>query len=246
METNWPETAHPVALPANEVHVYKVPLGASQSEFDRIQSMLSDDERRRAGEFMLVPPRRRFVIARAAMRALLGQYLGRPPEAIQFITGVQGKPQLSGEHKDADLRFNVAHSGDLALLAVTRGCDVGVDVERLRTVDHSTQIAGRYFHPSERDAILAAPPPARDEAFLGCWTLKEAALKAVGCGITGSLAAFSVAGDTSDAMWVDLVMPRLETLCRCWLQRIALGEDYIGAVACVGSRRRLRCFNLAL
>jgi 4'-phosphopantetheinyl transferase len=246
METNWPEAVHPVALPANEVHVYNVPLGAPQSEFDRCQSMLSDDERRRAGEFMLVPPRRRFVIARAAIRCLMGHYLGTPPEDIKFTAGPHGKPQLSGEHEDTDLRFNVAHSGDLALLAVIRGCDVGVDVERLRAVDHSTQIARRYFHPSERDAILAAPPSERDAAFLGCWTLKEAALKAVGSGITDSLAAFSVAADASHAMWVDLAGPRSETLCRCWLQRIALGEDYIGAVACVGSPRRLRCFNLAL
>jgi 4'-phosphopantetheinyl transferase len=245
MEVNWPE-AHPVTLSADEVHVHIVPLDAVRAESDSLWGVLSDEERQRAAQFHFEAPRRRFVFARAALRALLGKYSGTPAEAIEFARRAHGKPRLGRKHNHNDLRFNVAHSGDLALVAVASGCEVGVDVEQLRTVGHLSQIARRYFHPAERDAILAAPPSARDAAFLRCWTLKEAVLKAVGSGITGSLAGFCVPLDSADSNWIELPMQSSGQSCRCWLQRIVPGEDYTGAVACVGAERYPRCFIHAL
>jgi 4'-phosphopantetheinyl transferase len=248
MGTNWSAVAHPVAPSVEEVHVYKVQLQEPQAGAATCWAKLSDHERRRAAEFQFDASRRRFVIARAALRTLLGQYLGMNAEAIELASGIQGKPRLADKHKHdgADLRFNIAHSGELALVAVARGCEVGVDVEQLRTVSHASAIARRYFHPAERDAILAAPTSQRDEAFLRCWTGKEAILKAVGSGITSSLAGFYVPCDSCGATLIELPMPSSANTCRCWLQRIIPRTDYIAAVACVGVECRLHCFTLAL
>ena len=121
---------------------------------------------------------------------LLGHYLAARPESIQFSTQGNNKPRLASIHSRADLRFNVSHSGSLALVAVTVGNEIGVDVEHLRDVSHVEQIAGRYFHTDEIAAIRSAEPTDRTATFLRCWTAKEAVLKALGIGITSSLDAF--------------------------------------------------------
>ncbi len=126
---------------------------------------------------------------------------------------------------------------DLALIAVTSGWEVGVDVERVRSVGHLEHIARKYFHAAETDAVLRAPANERDIAFLRCWTAKEAVLKAIGTGVTGSLAEFQV---SIDERWNGRV--DYQGL-QCSVQRLALGKEYVGAVACVGSERSLRCWT---
>ncbi len=90
--------------------------------------MLSDDERNRSARFRFEKGRRRFVVARGALRELLGRYLGTDPGQIRFTYNAFGKPELHPDFGDR-LKFNLAHSGDLTLIAIARDADVGVDVE---------------------------------------------------------------------------------------------------------------------
>lgn len=240
MNDNQPTHAAPVPIATDEAHVWKVRLDVADSQFRERCEMLSAEERRRAEEFRLEAPRRRFVIARSALRVLLGRYLGAAAHEISIVSNENGKPRLRDYHQGCELRFNVAHSGDVALVAITQSCEVGVDIEQLRGVRHAAQIARRYFHLAEVESIAAAPDATRDNVFLRCWTSKEAILKAVGTGITGSLSEFSVAGDADDTAPRDIVVGlRDGSSSRCWLERLNVGDGYLAAVAFVGAHRRV-------
>ena len=99
-------------------------------------------------------PRRQFTVARAALRTLLSRYLNIPATVIILTEDANGKPRLARQRGSTPLHFNVAHSDELALVAMTLRCEVGVDVERLRTVGHWEEIASRYFHEAESRTIL--------------------------------------------------------------------------------------------
>jgi 4'-phosphopantetheinyl transferase len=171
--------------------------------------------------------------------------LQRNAADVNIVSETNTKPRLSTDHRESNLRFNVAHSGDAALIAVTVEHELGVDIEVVRPVDHGASIARRYFHPSEVLAIRATPPELRDAAFLRCWTGKEAVLKAVGTGITDSLATFAVSlGDRDYATCIDLAAME-DAPQRVWLRRLDVGPAHVAALAIVDADLPVRCMEFA-
>ncbi|MCI0333497.1 MAG: 4'-phosphopantetheinyl transferase superfamily protein [Planctomycetes bacterium] len=248
MNSTWPTSAEHPLLPTDEAHVWAAPLDIASTRFDTLWNTLRPHEQQRADQFRLDAPRHRFVIARAALRILLGRYLGVEPGDMLLTVDANGKPRLANRDNVPELHFNMAHSDQLALIGVTRGCEIGVDVERLRTVRHAAHIAQRYFHPNEVKTIEAAPPNDRDAAFMRCWTCKEAILKAIGVGITDSLAAFQapIVDDGGRGSFVAVPTHSHGKSARCWLQRLNPGDDYVAAVAVVGIERKIRCMTVVL
>jgi 4'-phosphopantetheinyl transferase len=246
MNIAWPPATGSPALSADRLDVWAVRLDKGRGLLDKLAPTLSAAERQRAGQFRLDEPRQRFVVTRAALRMLLGKYLGMSASGVTLENDPHGKPRLASGSAADDVRFNVAHSGELALIAVTAGCEVGVDVERVRPVHHADHIARRYFHPVEMQAILSAGPSARDTIFMRCWTGKEAVLKAIGSGVTGALASFRVPTDEFDTAWVDLPARLSRNHARCWLQDLAPCPGYVGAVACLGDERDVHPFTFDL
>jgi 4'-phosphopantetheinyl transferase len=145
-----------LSLSGGEVHVWTVPLGAADGELAAMLVTLSADERERAERYRHEPSRATYVQARATLRALLGRYLGAPPGELHFAHAAQGKPALPG----CGLHFNVSHTQGLALIAVTRAGEVGVDVERLREQPTHLGLATRYFTPAEAQALRRLPAAA--------------------------------------------------------------------------------------
>jgi len=242
MEIVWSHPSDAIALSANTLDVWAVRLEGGSVRSDELRAILSAAERQRAEQFRLDEPRQRFVIARAALKMLLGRYLGTPANEVELENDRHGKPRLASRYGADDMHFNLAHSGSLALIAVTAGCEVGVDVERVRAVTHAEHIVRRYFHPVEAQAILSAAPSARDAVFLRCWTAKEAVLKAMGSGVTGLLASFRVPTDEFQAAWIDLPGQLSSNCSRCWLHELTPCDGYVGAVACLGEERVVRPF----
>jgi 4'-phosphopantetheinyl transferase len=157
--------------------------------------LLDEDERGRASRFVFDRDRRRFVAAHAATRIVLAQCLDCSPEALRFVTGARGKPRLVDV--PVDVRFNLSHSGDRALLAIALGQEVGVDLEQHRPVD-IRGLARRFFAPGEQAALDMLPDRERAPAFFRCWTRKEAFIKAIGEGLAFPLDGFEV-NVTADA-----------------------------------------------
>ncbi|MBZ3906736.1 4'-phosphopantetheinyl transferase family protein [Streptomyces griseiscabiei] len=168
----------PKPEPEPEVDVWTVPLDGSPATVAALAGLLSPCEAERGGRCRFAADRRRFVVAHAALRLILADRLDVPPEEVRLRRGRHGKPRLAG---GSDLRFNLSHSGDLALVAVTRYDEVGVDVDRLRPGLPVEPLAERFFPASEaRFVAEAAGPTERAGRFLRLWTRKEAVVKAAG------------------------------------------------------------------
>ncbi|MDO5758107.1 MAG: 4'-phosphopantetheinyl transferase superfamily protein [Rhodobacterales bacterium] len=145
---------------------------------------LSADEHARAARFVFARDRDRYIAGRARLRNILGQYLGRAPGDIVFHYGPYGRPEVDG------IGFNLAHTGDTALLAVATGPVLGVDIEAPRAI--SMDVAEAHFSKPEIAALKALPREQQIDGFYRCWTRKEAYLKARGTGISTDLASFAV------------------------------------------------------
>jgi 4'-phosphopantetheinyl transferase len=146
-------------------------------------AVLSEEERRRAARFRFPQHAMRYRMCHSAMRRVLGAYLAMPPEKVELTYESKGKPRLACDSK---LCFNLSHSGDLGLLAVTEGREVGVDVETVR-FDLPVDGLAKFFTLVERETLRALSSGEKERTFFRWWTRKEAVLKAEGSGLSGGL-----------------------------------------------------------
>lgn len=154
-------------------------------------SLLSAAERERARRFAFGRDARRFIVGRGRLRQLLGARLGVRPESVQLIYGARGKPALANAGRNS-LRFNLSHRDDLAVYALSWGCEVGIDVEAIRPLPDADAVAARFFSRPEHAAYRALDPRDRLLGFFQCWTRKEAFIKALGEGLSHPLDSFDV------------------------------------------------------
>jgi 4'-phosphopantetheinyl transferase len=155
-------------------------------------ALLSDTERHRASRFRFDRDRRRFIVARARLRELLGARLRVRPETVELVYGPHGKPALAPGFSDSDLRFNVSHCDDLAVCAFSKRREIGIDVEAVHWFPDAEEIASRFFSRLENEAFRALEPLERPLGFFNCWTRKEAFIKALGDGLDHPLDCFDV------------------------------------------------------
>jgi 4'-phosphopantetheinyl transferase len=239
--TEWQTPSLDVVLGADEVHAWRVALDQSDEVANRLERALSADERARAERLVSPRIRQRFVVARGALREILGRYVGIAPAAVRFRYGARGKPALDVGEATC-LRFNLSHSGELALVAVSRGREIGVDVEQIRPDREFDRIASRFFSPAEVATLLALPQGARAEAFYRCWTRKEAYIKANGQGLVIPLDSFDVAF-VSSAPAALLANRRDPAEVQRWsMAALDLGAGYAGALVVEGTGWTMWCF----
>lgn len=242
MQPSWQSATHPPPLTSDDVHVWRFALDLDAPLFDCLHETLAEDERRRAARFHFEKDRRHFIAGRGGLRFLIGAYLRRQPKEIRFAYGNQGKPRLANEDNAEDFRFNLSHSHGLALLAVTRGREIGVDVERLRDMERDGEpLAERFFSPTEAAALRSLPPEQRREAFFSCWTRKEAYIKAKGQGLSLPLDQFDVSLRPGEA--AALLATRFDPAdAQHWsMQNLRPGAEYVAALVVEGHSWRLWC-----
>lgn len=144
---------------------------------------MTAEELERAWRLREPADRLRFVVGRGMLRTLLAACLGTEPDAIRFRREAFGKPSLAHEGGTRALRFNASGSEGLALVALARDLEVGVDLERVRDVPELSALT-RELVPSEPAmAIESAPPADRARVFLDRWVRHEALAKASGLGL---------------------------------------------------------------
>jgi 4'-phosphopantetheinyl transferase len=188
----WEPRAESPHLGADELHLWRVRLDQPAEVYRACLDTMTPDESEKAGRFRFDRHRQQFVIARGALRSVLGHYLDRPPRQLRFAYGPFGKPEVEGEEGRDCLRFNLSHAEGVALIALTRGREVGVDVEAVRAEFPGMEIAERFFSGREVETLRAMPEGARAAAFFLYWTRKEAYIKALGEGLSHPLGQFSV------------------------------------------------------
>ena len=217
-------------LAPGQLHLWRVPLDPPPAVVDREARLLAPDEAERAARFRFDRHRRRYIVGRAFLRRVLGAYVGREPERIEFTYGDKGKPGLA-EPPAEPLHFNLSNSSELALVGLTRVAPLGVDLERTRDLSDLEAIAERFFSKSESEVLLALPREQQGEGFFNCWTRKEAYLKAIGDGLTAPLDAFDVTLRPGEEARMTALEGSRDRARRWRLLHLDPGTGYTGAVA---------------
>ena len=227
-------------IQAGQVHLWRASLDLPPGRVRELERFLSPDEMARAKRFVVRTARDRYITGRAVLRNILARYVSATPAELRFSYTEHGKPDLA--HPATSVRFNVSHSHDLAVYGLTAGQPVGVDVEYLyrRAIVDRLKIAHRFFSDREYNALASLPRHRRDQAFLACWTRKEAFVKAIGQGLSCPLDQFDVTVDPGEP--AELLATRWDASdAQRWsMTGFDPGPDYVGAL--VVKSRDLRLF----
>lgn len=231
----WRLPRLPLALGVQELHVWRAWVDVPEPRLAKLAETLSLTERERANRFYFERHRKDFIAAHGILRSILGYYLGTVPAHLTFATQPGGKPYLLIPRDMPRIRFNLSHSCGLALLAVALDRDVGVDLERIRALPEALHITERYFTTGERDAIRSLPPREGVDAFFRCWTLKEAYIKARGCGFSLPLNQFEVVFAPGEPACLASLNGSSAEAFLWWVADLDVGSEY--AAACAAERQ---------
>ena len=182
-ECVWGTPPSSMNITRNEIHIWRIQLDRPLKAVIPFDKILSDSERFKANKFRLERDKRQYKVSHGAMRTILGKYLGIDPQKIQYTYSPLGKPFLASDIYKKQLHFNLSHSGDYALCALTLNRSIGIDLEYMCYVPDMETMSDYFFSLKEKDLILSLSPYMRQQAFFNLWTLKEAYLKATGKGI---------------------------------------------------------------
>jgi 4'-phosphopantetheinyl transferase len=225
----WSSPPGQVTLPPEEIHIWRASLDRPLAFQESLLKVLSEDERERALRYTCLPTRSRFVVGRGLLRTILARYLNSTAGQVRFRVCPQGKPILDEQHPR--MHFNVSHSHNLVLIAVTHRGEVGIDVERVRPFANDLNLAERYFSPRECRMLRLLSPERRTEAFFHAWTRKEACLKALGVGLSYGLDRVEVTIRPEDPVRL-LRLDGEEKQAAPWsLLALAPAPGYVGALA---------------
>lgn len=236
MRSNWPPGPGNPQLATGDVHVWQAGLDVPPERLARYGRLLAEEERERAAHFHFERDRNHYIAGRGMLRVLLGRYLNQSPDKVSISYSEYDKPFLP----NSELRFNLAHSGDLVLFAFCLHDDVGVDVEMERELSDALAIARRFFSPGERDTLQSLPEVQRIPAFFRCWSRKEAFIKAVGEGLSYPLADFDVTLAPGEAARLLSIRGSAAEAGKWSLLSLVLPQSYYGAVAVKRTAVRLR------
>jgi 4'-phosphopantetheinyl transferase len=224
----WKPAPARLLLGENAVHLWRINLDQASQSSAGFHRLLSAQEAGQAGKFHFERDRRRFGVSHGTLRVILGRYLDCAPQQVAFGTTAKGKPFLV---QPAGLRFNLAHSHELALVAITSVGEIGVDVEHLRPLEDIDRLARQCFARQEYEQFNALSFPQNQQAFFNCWTRKEAYIKALGDGLSYPLDQFVVSLLPAEPARLVMVSEGPAEAQQWTLQAIELGEEYAAAFA---------------
>lgn len=218
-------------LKPHQVHVWSLNKSEHKNKLAAYWNILSKEEKESASKYRFTRDRDCSIIARGALRTLLGNYLKQSPERIKFQFGTHGKPSLN---ELSDIEFNVSHSTNAIVLAFVQHNSIGIDVEYIKRNIEVKKIAKHFFSKEEIMSLFSMDESYYKQAFYNCWTRKEAFIKALGSGLSFPLDQFVVSLDsTKEAALLDTKWDEKEK--DNWvLKSFEPAQDYIGAVTVKG------------
>lgn len=177
-----------IAIKDSEIHVWFLDIeNYDEYHMKSLFDILSLDEKVKMSHYMHVADQKRFLVGHSMLRILLSRYLGREPDDIILLNSKHGKLYMP----QSNVSFNISHSGNRVALAFVKEKKIGVDIERMNSLDDYSQIAKNFFLPPESERICSQIDAAKGmEKFYEIWTVKEAFVKALGHGLSRSLKSF--------------------------------------------------------
>ena len=215
-------------IPAGVARIWHWPLDVSALEVADLKKVLSPDELERAERYRFDQHRNEFILTRAVLRIVLASYTAQSPESLSFDYSAQGKPAL--KNGAPDLRFNVSHTEGLAVLALVREREIGVDAEKIRPQPDAQKLAKRFFSAREQLFLGKLSGNELQRAFFRCWTRKEAYIKAKGEGLSIPLHAFDVSLEENQPAALVGTRPDPTEAGRWTLYDLSVGQGYAAAL----------------
>ena len=231
-------------LRTGDVHIWLACIDLTARRIQALVELLTPDEIDRMERFRFPRDRDRFVAARGLLRSCLACYCDTHPGRLRFRYGTRGKPAVDAG-SDEGIRFSVSHADGIALYAVAGDGQVGVDLEPCRPHPMDASVARRYFSQREYATLSQLPPAMRPDAFIRCWTRREACLKAQGEGLSSPPQEIdaSILGGAPMAVGRSEGIEVIPWRCDRWRVRdLDVDPDYLAAVAVHGAARRLSFF----
>jgi len=231
-KNTWQETPETLSLSEDHIDVWLCDLKQLSHEINNFYSILSEDERERADKLKVEDKKQQYIITKGVLRQRLGLLTNIEPEYFVFEHLEHGKPVLVNDARYADIKFNVSHSHDFALIAIALKQNIGIDIEKINHDSKHDELVARFFSKAEQTEFQTIPDANKARAFCACWTRKEAFIKAVGDGVNYGLDKFDVTVDTDkQAPEINLHKPSEETWSAI---NLPVDDDYM---ACLVSDR---------
>ncbi len=224
----------------NQVHIWQISLDQKDKSVNKLLGLLDVKEKSKAVKFKFEKDLRTYIVSHGAMREILSLYLETRLRNIEFETNSYGKPFLRGGKKD--ICFNLSHSHELALLAITKSRRIGVDIEFIRPEFAAEAIAEHIFSPLEIEVLRNLPKALQTRAFFDCWTRKEAFIKAVGKGLSYPLKDFSVAFSPFEKPGLVAHENTAVTIENWQIIELEIGGNYAAAMAIEARKRETKLF----
>ena len=226
-------------LGESDIHVWRARLDLPRERLRQLERTLIPGEHERITQLRYEMDQRRATASRGLVRSILAGYAARPAAELSFTYGPEGKPEMSAAPCGEPLHFNSTHSGDVLLVAVGRVPSLGIDVERIRPVARFERVARRAFSEEERRRIDALRPEERNEAFITCWTRKEACVKAIGEGVWSAFGRFEVSVESGEPAELLTVDGHPAAAGEWSLYHLEPAGGYVGALATCGGGWRV-------
>ncbi|HEX9840754.1 MAG TPA: 4'-phosphopantetheinyl transferase superfamily protein [Anaerolineales bacterium] len=230
-------------LASHQVDIWRARLDLPTDSLKTLEATLSVDEIQRADRFHFQGDKDRFIAAHGCLRDILARYHHWEPGQLNFSTNDHGKPALSINSSERKMDFNLSHSNDYALVAVTWEHKVGIDLERIRQGISAQVIARQYFSRSEFAELLALPSEQREIGFFNCWTRKEAYIKAQGLGLSLPLDSFDVSVGPNEPVILRATRPDPQEAAHWVLLSLEVSPDYAAALAVEGQDLEFRFWD---
>jgi 4'-phosphopantetheinyl transferase len=184
----------------DEIHIWLENISMDlQKDKAVLINILSKDEYERSCKFSFSYLKDHFVACRANLRLILSYYINVNPQDIKFCYGKYGKPRLA---QNNGVRFNLSHSENWAVYAISLGNEVGIDIEHIRSDRYSSDMEQLCFSKSEQKALENLPYLERVQNFYSLWTYKEALLKGLGYGLAYPLTELEI--DISNVLYPEI------------------------------------------
>lgn len=218
-----------------QVDIWQVSLDAHLDELDDLTALLSDHQIAKAQRLKNEQAKTRYIIAQATTRKILAGYLSIEPSAVKLEYGEHGKPYIS----NYPLYFNISHAHELALIAICKTHEIGIDIEYWRQNIHQDAIIKRHFHPDEIAQYESLPAELHQRSFYFAWTCKEAFVKAIGTGMQQKFKSFVVEMDPRQPPKLRSVPPILSADQGWCLHNIQVPGDYTVMLAISDSNPKI-------
>ena len=221
-------------LSDRDVHVWSTNLDRSPAQIDKLRQFLTTSEHQRADKFINPTHGDRWIVARGYLRQILSQYLDRTPAKIGFTYSQHGKPTI----EDTQIQFNLSHSRDRAVYAISARSPVGIDIESIHPLP-AADLVDRFFSPAEQGIFHNLPIDTQQAAFFHAWVQKEAYLKACGTGLSTPLDKIEVSIDPSTPAAI-ISAP----VAGIWqIQKLDISPEYASAIVVGGEYDKIQYFT---